>query len=42
VSETEVGANSVPKSAGELFAAIGGNIVLYASFADHLFEEHLS
>jgi hypothetical protein len=40
VIDTKVGANSVPKSTGELFAAIGGDIVRYASFADHVFEEH--
>jgi hypothetical protein len=40
VIDTEVGANSVPKSTGEFFAAMGGDIVQYASFADHVFEEH--
>jgi hypothetical protein len=40
VIDTDVGANSVPKSTGEFFAAFGGNIVGYASFADHVFEEH--
>jgi hypothetical protein len=40
VIDTEVGANSVPKSTGEFFAAIGGDIVWYASFADDVFEEH--
>jgi len=40
VIDTEVGANSVPKSTGESFAAIGGDIVRYASFADHMFEDH--
>jgi len=40
VIDTEVGANSVPKSTGEFFAAIGAENVRYASFADHVFEEH--
>jgi hypothetical protein len=39
VIDTEVGANSVPKSAGKLFPAIFGNIVQYPLFADYLFEE---
>jgi hypothetical protein len=38
--DTEVGANSVPKSTGEFIAAIGGDIDRYASFADHKLEEH--
>jgi hypothetical protein len=40
VINTEVGANSVPKLVGRLFATIGGDIISYASFADHMFEEH--
>jgi hypothetical protein len=40
VIETQVGANSVPKSAAELFAAIGGDIVQFSSFSDHVFEVH--
>jgi hypothetical protein len=40
VIDTEVGGNSVPKSAGKLFAVIGGDNVLYDLFADHVFAEH--
>jgi hypothetical protein len=40
VIDIEVGPNSVPKSTGEFFAAIGGDIVWYAMFADSVFDEH--
>jgi len=40
VIDTEVGANSVPELTAEFLAAIGGVIYRYASFADHVFEEH--
>jgi hypothetical protein len=42
VIDSEVGASSVPKSTGKLFPMICGDIFWYASFADHLFEEHSS
>jgi hypothetical protein len=40
VIDTEGGENTVPKSAGKLIAARGGDIVRYTVFADHMFEEH--
>jgi len=40
VIDTEVAANSFRKSTGKLFAVMGGEIVRYALFADHVFEEH--
>ena len=40
VFDTEVRASSVPKSTGKLGAMISGDIVRYASFADHLFEDY--
>jgi len=40
VIDTEVGANSVPKSTGKLFAVISRDIVRYTSFADPMFEKH--
>jgi len=41
VIDTEVGANSVPKSTGKLCAMICVDIVRYSSFADHMVEDHL-
>jgi len=40
VIDTVVGANSVPKSTDKHFAVVGGDILRYASFADHMFEQH--
>jgi len=40
VIDTAVGAKSVPKLIGKFFAMIGGDIVPYASFTDHMLEEN--
>jgi hypothetical protein len=40
VIDTEVGAKSVPKYTGKLFAASDGDIYLYALLVDHMFKEH--
>jgi hypothetical protein len=41
VIDTVVEVNSSPKLSGKHFATIGGDIVQSASFAGHIFEEHL-
>ena len=38
--ETDVEANSVPKSSGELLTTIVGDDVWYTSIAEHLSEKH--
>jgi hypothetical protein len=40
MSDASVEANPFPESTGKLPSAIGYDIVLYMSFADHIFKEH--